>query len=584
MNATGAVVKASSTGPVVAIASAGRPVWTARTYTALIRAGYLRNPIVYRAVRIVAEAAASVPFTLYEGRRELDVHPLLALLTRPNPRQAGAEFLEAIYGHLLLAGNAYVEAVEGGEGVAELHALRPDRMSVVPDARGWPSAFEYAANGRVVRFEQEGDGAVPPILHLAQFHPLDDHYGFPPIEAAQTSLDVHNAASAWNKGLLDNAARPSGALVYEGRDGANLSEEQFRRLAEELRENFQGTANAGRPLLLDGGLSWQAMSQTGAGGSGDIRVVLNKEAGGNTASFILHDNFSGRAEIGIAGDDDLAIKVSADGGSWTEALRIDAADGTVAFPKGVASLRGLMLDATWAAIAAMTVAPLRTRSFLLDDTIGALQAEGLWQKLDVLYLLAAHDAQAARVNIRAPGGSALTAYGAASFTPDSGYAGDGSAAYLGSGFVPGAGDAYDLASAHAGVFILDEIASAGFAAGAAGAAGELALGPRTGGGMLTGSINDLGPALSAAIATSVGHSVVCRDGGSRTLYRDGVAAGTDSLAATALPDSELTVLRAGAGFGPWQVAAAHAGGALTAPESAALHSILAAYLAAVEVI
>ena len=59
MNSTGAVEKSSLTGPVVAIASAGRPVWTARTYTALIRAGYLRNPIVYRAVRIVAEAAAS---------------------------------------------------------------------------------------------------------------------------------------------------------------------------------------------------------------------------------------------------------------------------------------------------------------------------------------------------------------------------------------------------------------------------------------------------------------------------------------------------------------------------------------------
>jgi phage portal protein BeeE len=50
-------------------------VWTARTYPALIRAGYLRNPIVYRAVRIVSEAAASIPFTLYEGRRELDRHP-----------------------------------------------------------------------------------------------------------------------------------------------------------------------------------------------------------------------------------------------------------------------------------------------------------------------------------------------------------------------------------------------------------------------------------------------------------------------------------------------------------------------------
>jgi HK97 family phage portal protein len=254
--------KASRTGAVVALHNAGRPVWTPRNYAALTRAGYMRNPVVHRSVRMIAEAAASVPWLLFDGAAELDEHPLLMLLARPNPRQSGAEFCEALYGHLLVAGNAYVEAVAVDGAVRELYALRPDRMSVVPDASGWPAAFEYSANGRVVRFTQEGEGAIPPILHVANFHPLDDHYGFPPLEAAQTSLDVHNAASAWNKALLDNAARPSGALVYKGENGASLSEEQFERLREELSTNFSGAGNAGRPLLLEGGLAWQAMSLT----------------------------------------------------------------------------------------------------------------------------------------------------------------------------------------------------------------------------------------------------------------------------------------------------------------------------------
>jgi HK97 family phage portal protein len=251
--------KASRAGALVALHQAGRPVWTARNYAALVRAGYMRNPVVYRTVRMISEAAASVPLLLYDGAAELDDHPLLMLLKDPNPRQAGGEFLEALYGHLLVAGNTYVEAVAVDGEIRELHALRPDRMSVVPDASGWPAAFEYAVNGRSVRFAQDGDG-VKPILHVATFHPLDDYYGFPPLEAAQTSLDVHNAASAWNKALLDNAARPSGALVYKGENGQNLSEEQFERLREELAANFQGSRNAGRPLLLEGGLSWQAMS------------------------------------------------------------------------------------------------------------------------------------------------------------------------------------------------------------------------------------------------------------------------------------------------------------------------------------
>jgi HK97 family phage portal protein len=144
----------------------------------------------------------------------------------------------------------------------ELYALRPDRMRVVPGADGWPEAYEYQVAGRSVRFEQ-GQAVppdVPPILHLTHFHPLDDHYGLAPLEAARVAVDTHNAAAAWNKALLDNAARPSGALVYSGPDQAVLADGQFERLKRELEEEYRGARNAGRPLLLEGGLDWKAMS------------------------------------------------------------------------------------------------------------------------------------------------------------------------------------------------------------------------------------------------------------------------------------------------------------------------------------
>ena len=92
------------------------------------------------------------------------------------------------------------------------------------------------------------------------FNPLDDYYGLSPLEAAAIAVDTHNAAATWNKALLDNAARPSGALVYAGADGTVLSETQFERLKTELDEQYQGAANAGRPLVLEGGLDWKAMS------------------------------------------------------------------------------------------------------------------------------------------------------------------------------------------------------------------------------------------------------------------------------------------------------------------------------------
>jgi HK97 family phage portal protein len=111
-----------------------------------------------------------------------------------------------------------------------------------------------------VRFVDQGEGTLSPILQLALFHPLDDHYGFAPIEAAAFALDIHNAAGQWNKALLDNSARPSGALVYSAKDGGNLSIEQYERLKAELENGFSGATRAGRPLLLEGGLDWKAMS------------------------------------------------------------------------------------------------------------------------------------------------------------------------------------------------------------------------------------------------------------------------------------------------------------------------------------
>ncbi|MBX3568746.1 MAG: phage portal protein [Rhizobiaceae bacterium] len=239
----------------IALHLQGEASWTRRDYATLSREGFMRNPVVHRAVRLIAQAASAVPLVLYEGAAEVTGHPLLALLDRPNARQAGASFLEALYGHLLIAGNAYVELTEAGPELRELHLLRPDRTAVLADAQGWPAALEHrVGTGRRVVPLGAGSG-----LHLALFHPLDDQCGFPPLEAALMALDTHNAAGRWNKALLDNSARPSGALVYAPKDGGNLSADQFDRLKTELEEGYSGASRAGRPLLLEGGLDWKTM-------------------------------------------------------------------------------------------------------------------------------------------------------------------------------------------------------------------------------------------------------------------------------------------------------------------------------------
>lgn len=254
--------KASRTAPYVAFHQPGRGMFTQAAGPALIRAGYHRNAIAYRAVRMVAEAAASVPLALTLNGKEVAAksgksHPLETLLARPNSREDGASLFEALYAHLLLSGNAYCQILAGAEGPRELHALRPDRVSILAGADGWPEAYEYR-QGKVVTLIPAELGGATALLHIRLHDPLDDHYGFAPLAAAQVALEMHEAASRWNKALLDNSARPSGALVYAAAE--NLTDDQFDRLKSELESAFSGTTNAGRPVLLEGGLDWKPLS------------------------------------------------------------------------------------------------------------------------------------------------------------------------------------------------------------------------------------------------------------------------------------------------------------------------------------
>jgi len=268
----GLEAKASAVGRIVAM-GAGRVAWTPRDTVSLTRSGFTGNPVGFRAVKMIAEAAAALPVVVQDRNRRYETHPVAELLARPNPVQGRAGLLEAVYGQILLTGNAYIEAVGEGGLPGELHVLRSDRMSLVPGANGWPAAYDYSVNGKTHRYAI-GDGPAQ-ICHIKSFHPHDDHYGLSPMQAAATAVDVHNAASRWSKALLDNAARPSGAIVYRGADGqATLTQDQYDRLLSEMETQHQGARNAGRPMLLEGGLDWKPMGFSPS----DMEFQKTKEA------------------------------------------------------------------------------------------------------------------------------------------------------------------------------------------------------------------------------------------------------------------------------------------------------------------
>lgn len=304
--------KASAVSPLIALDTLRQPAWTPRDYAAFAREGFMGNAIVYRCVRMIAETAASVPLLLYRGEEEIEAHALSELIERPNQAQVGPEFLESLIGHLLVAGNSYIEAVAIGDEIRELHVLRPDRMKVVPGSDGWPEAHEYTVGGRSARLAGDCVPGVRSILHMKLFHAAHDHYGMSPLEAAATAIDLHNTATRWNKALLDNSARPSGALVYTARDG-NLTTEQYERLKAELEQGFQGTANAGRPLLLEGGLDWKSMSLSPK----DMDFLEAKNAAAREIALALGVP---PMLLGIPGDNTYANMAEATRGFWRQTV------------------------------------------------------------------------------------------------------------------------------------------------------------------------------------------------------------------------------------------------------------------------
>lgn len=246
----------------------GKPVWMGRDYERFADEGFIRNVIAHRAVSLVSSGAAHVPWQLFDTRTgdtvRVKSHPVLKLLNKPNPFQGGAELFESVYAYRMIAGNAYLQAAGPSNGAPmELYSLRPDRVSVIAGMHGLPAGYRYTQGERYTDYTIDRITGRSKVLHLKAFHPLNDWYGLSPIEAAAYSIDQHNQAGAWNQALLQNGARPSGALVVKTQEQGGsdaLSDEQYQRIRQQMDEQFSGAGNAGRPLLLEGGLDWREMS------------------------------------------------------------------------------------------------------------------------------------------------------------------------------------------------------------------------------------------------------------------------------------------------------------------------------------
>ena len=236
-------------------------------FKAYAKEGYQENAIVYRCVNEIANGASSIPFKVYQGDVELDSHPLITLLKRPNPMQAGIEYFQALYSFLLLSGNSYALASAVNQVPNELYLLRPDRVEIEPSDTAIPRSYKYKLNKQVIsKYEADPVSGQSDVKHFKMWNPLDDYLGLSPLMAAAVDLDQHNMIAKHNIGLLNNGARPSGAIVFKPTDdsGASmmLTDVQRQQVQHDLEQRFTGDRNAGRPMLLEGDFDWKEMAMS----------------------------------------------------------------------------------------------------------------------------------------------------------------------------------------------------------------------------------------------------------------------------------------------------------------------------------
>ncbi|MCU0499001.1 MAG: phage portal protein [Anaerolineae bacterium] len=215
---------------------------------------YEASSWVYVAINRIAEASALVPLHVYriEGDRRLEVvrHPLEVLLDAPNPFLSRFELFEQTLGFLELTGNAYWLLIGDESGrPREIWPLRPDRMTIVPDAYDHIKGYVYEVDGQRMPL------STLEVIHFKRWHPANDYYGLSALEAARVAILSDRAMAEWNKNTFgDDHGVPAGVVNIRER----ISDADFERIKREWRTAY-GAGQRRTAFVRGGEIEWRSI-------------------------------------------------------------------------------------------------------------------------------------------------------------------------------------------------------------------------------------------------------------------------------------------------------------------------------------
>ena len=230
---------------------------TNRDYLDAFEASFL----VFACVSKIAKKVANTKFKLYKvgGRAgsekitEQTNHPLLDLLAQVNPFTTKFAMMDLTQTYQELLGNSYWLKVrrEGGGGKPlELWALRPDWVTIKPDAENFIKSYEYRMpDGRTQTFNPKD------IIHFKQVNPKSAIYGLPTIKAAMDIVRTSIYASQWNMNFFHNSAIPDTLLIRK----TEMSPDEKKEFREQWEDKYQGVKNAHKLGIMTGEVEFKQL-------------------------------------------------------------------------------------------------------------------------------------------------------------------------------------------------------------------------------------------------------------------------------------------------------------------------------------
>lgn len=193
---------------------------------------------VYAAVRVLADAVASLPLVAYrrigEGQRQrMDGGPLVELLRRPSPTQTRSGLMGTLMAHLQIHGNAYVGLYRGADGgIEQLALMPPERMAVELRAGRLHYEFTDQHGARFALTDTD-------LIHVRGLS-VDGLMGLSVVEQAREALGLSAALTAHAASFMKNDARPSGILRL-----GHTTPERQKEIGEAWRDRYAGANSAG---------------------------------------------------------------------------------------------------------------------------------------------------------------------------------------------------------------------------------------------------------------------------------------------------------------------------------------------------